>query len=88
MYTFHRAYKEYYYLRCSDRHCGGTAKYNTLTGIITESKECNIEFTNHSYVKESIIKKKIESNIIKGEEIENNLEIQEVYFKYMLSILL
>ena len=30
MYTLHRAYKEYYYLWCSDRHCGGTSKYILL----------------------------------------------------------
>ena len=58
LYTFHRIYKEFYYLRCTDRHCGGTAKYNTLTGI-TESNECSIEFQNHSYVKEALIKKKL-----------------------------
>lgn len=86
MYSFHRVYKEYYYLRCSDRHCNGTAKYNTLSGIITENNQCNIEFENHSYAKESIIKKKIESNTIKKDEIENNIKNQEIYFKYMLSI--
>ena len=30
-----------------------------LTGIYTESKQCNIDFTNLSYVKESIIKKNL-----------------------------
>ena len=86
IYTFHRTYKEYYYLRCNDRHCSGTAKYNTLTGIITEINECNMDYSNHSYVKESIIKKKIESNTIKVEEIENNSDTQKIIFKYMLTI--
>ena len=31
MYTFHRIYKEFYYLRCTVHHCGGTGKYHTLT---------------------------------------------------------
>ena len=57
MYTFHRAYKEYYYLRCSDRHYRGTVKYNILTGNIKESNECYLDYTNRSYVKESVIKK-------------------------------
>ena len=59
MYTFHRIYKEFYYLRCTVHHCGGTGKYHTLTWVITESNECSIEFQNHSYVKEALIKQKL-----------------------------
>ena len=56
-YTFHRIYKEYYYLRCTARHCNSTVKYNTLSGLITERKEYSLDFDKHSYVKEYIIKK-------------------------------
>jgi hypothetical protein len=57
IYTYHRNYNEYYHLRCTDRKCLGTAKYNKINGKIEICKICSIEFENHSYIKEKIIKK-------------------------------
>ena len=55
-----------------------TSKFITLSSIITENKEYKIEFESHSYHKESMFKK-IESNILNEDEIENNLENKEIY---------
>ena len=41
---------------------------------------------NHNYIKESLIKKKIEKAELTPSEIENNEEYQEIFFKYMLLI--
>ena len=41
---------------------------------------------NHNYIKESLIKKKIEKAELTPSEIENNEKCQEIFFKYMLSI--
>lgn len=57
MYTFHRISIAFFYLKCTDKYYNGTTKYNMLSGIITENNLYSIENENHSYVKESIIKK-------------------------------
>ena len=59
MYTYHKTYKEYYYLRCTDRQCSGTAKYNQINGNIEEMAKCSKLYENHNYVRESLIKKSL-----------------------------
>ena len=86
MYTYHKTHREYYYLRCKDRQCFGTAKYNQINGNIEEMAKCSKLFENHNYVRESRIKKKIEENNMTSEDLENNLENQEIYFKYIHEI--
>ena len=36
MYTYNKTYKEYYYLRCSERQCACTNKYNQINADIEE----------------------------------------------------
>ena len=85
-YTFHRIYKEFYHLRCTDRKCSGTAKYNIINGEIQITKDCTLSYDQHSYIKEHLIKKKIMENDLNSKDIDDNEEVQEVYFKYLNSI--
>ena len=72
-YTFHQSMKEYYNLRCSDRNCKGTAKYNVLTAKIEVNNKCTIDYEKHSYKKEKIIIDKIKNEDLTKEEIENDI---------------
>ena len=84
IYSYHRDYNEYYYLRCLYRKCNGTEKYKISIGAIEVITECNLEYANHSYAKEDLIKNKIKNNKIRTEYLEDNLDNQEIFFKYML----
>ena len=84
-YTFHQSMKEYYNLRCSDRNCKGTAKYNVLTAKIEVNNKCTIDYEKHSYKKEKIIIDKIKNEDLTKEEIENDINYQEIFFKYIYS---
>ena len=72
-------------MRCTDRKCKGTAKYNIINDKIEVNKKCTIEYEEHSYKKENIIIEKIKINEICKKEIENDINIQEIYFKYIHS---
>lgn len=86
IYSYHRDYNEYYYLRCLDRNCTGTAKYNKNIETIEIIYEYNLEYSNHRYAKEDIIKNKIKNDQIKTDDLEDNFDNQEIFFKYMLEI--
>ena len=85
-YTYHRTYKEYYHLRCTDRKCLGTAKYNIANGKIEINTKCSIKYDEHSYIKEKLIQKKIIEDKLENKDIEGDMHIQEIFFKYMNSI--
>ena len=50
-----------YYLRCSDRKCSSAETYNITNGKIEETLKCSKTYESHSYIKESIIKKKLKN---------------------------
>ena len=83
MYSFHRRVKNTYNLRCSDRQCKGTADYDIESGKVTINKSCTKNYENHSYIKEELIIKKIRANEITKEDLLDNIENQEIYFKYL-----
>lgn len=84
-YTYHRAYKEYYHLRCTDRNCLGTAKYNNTNGKIEIIIKCSIKYEDHSYTKEKLIKQKIIEDKLEKKDIEGDKQIQEIFFKFNLT---
>lgn len=86
MHSYHKTYKEYYDLRYIDRQYSGTVKYNQIKSKIEEMNKCSKLFENHNYMKETLIKKKIADNNITSDELENNLENQEIFFKYNYEI--
>ena len=83
MYSFHRKINNIYNLRCTDRHCKGTADYDIETGKIIPNKQCTKNYENHSYIKEELIIKKIRAEEITKEDLIDNIENQEIYFKYL-----
>ena len=83
MFSFHRRVKNTYNLRCSDRPCKGTADYDIENGKITINKPCTKNYENHSYIKEELIIKKIRAKEITKDDLINNIENQEIYFKYL-----
>ena len=85
-YIYHKTYKEYYHLRCTDRNFIGTATYNNVNGKIEINTKCSIKYEDHSYKKEKLIKQKIMEDKLEKKEIEGDNQMQEIFFKYMNSI--
>jgi hypothetical protein len=83
MYSFHRRVKNTYNLRCNDWHCKGAADYDIEAGKIIINKPCTKNYENHSYIKEELIIKKIRAKGITKEDLIDNIENQEIYFKYL-----
>ena len=83
MYSFHRRVKNTYNLRCTDRQCKGTADYDIESGKVTINKPCTKNYENHSYIKEEIVIKKIRAKEITKDDLLDNIENQEIYFKYL-----
>jgi len=69
----------FYYLRCKDRNCSGTAKFNIDSEEIILTKKCSIEYSKHNYIIESKIKEKIDKNEATEEDMEE-YKFQKMYF--------
>ena len=82
-YIFHRKNKDFFDLRCRDRKCKETARYDIDKDEISINKECSIKnYHDHNYANKSYINKKIEINEIDEEDMNNEL-YQAKYFKFM-----
>ena len=68
-YQFHRKIGDKIDLRCKDRKCHGTASVNQ-NDIITIKTKCDLQYTNHNYIKEINA-----YNLIKNDEVnEDNMK--------------
>ena len=82
IYTFHRDHGNKYDLRCKDRNCLGTAKYDVESGEIKITKKCSItNFNEHNYVKEKSFIERIKANQVENDEMKNP-QNQKFFFKY------
>ena len=67
-YLFHRKIGDKIDLRCKDRKCHGRASINK-NDVITVKTKCDIEYTNHNYIKEIYAYNKIKNNGENEEEM-------------------